>query len=532
MSAAAPKNPSSVAVAEWRPKINPWLTAAAVMLATFMVVLDTSIASVSLPYIAGNLGATHTEATWVLTSCLVSNAIVLPASAWLSRLFGRKRFLSVCIILFTLASAMCGLATSLPMLVVARVLQGIGGGAMQPLAQSILLESFPPNKRGTAMAVYGFGVILAPIMGPALGGWLTDTYSWRWIFLINLPVGVLAVMMVSKWIEDPPYARASRPERIDGIGLGLMVVGLGALQITLDKGQEVDWLASVWLRWGAAIAVLALAGFVVRELTTEHPIVNLRILKNRNFAVGCLLYTMFGAALYALVALQPLFLQTLMGYTALDSGLTVSPRGLGTLIALVVIGPLMGRVSQRLLVAVGFAALGLSALWFSQMTLQVSMASIVPANILNGFGSGFVFVPLTTLALGMLPNEQMADASGLQNLTRNIGGSFGLSFVATMLERFSQAHQSSMVGHMSLLNPVYDQRVGLLQQMFGAHFSPADALHRAQAFLYSRLLQQADYWAYMNLFYVLAGLYVVCTLSVFLLKPVRPTHAVETAIEM
>jgi len=529
--AAAQTSPSNAPAAEWRPRINPWLTAVAVMSATFMVVLDTSIASVSLPYIAGNLGATHTEATWVLTSYLVSNAIVLPASAWFSRFFGRKRFLSVCIILFTLASVMCGISTSLGMLVVARVLQGVGGGAMQPLAQAILLESFPPAKRGTAMAVYGFGVILAPILGPTLGGWLTDAYSWRWIFLINVPVGVLAVLMVSWWTEDPRYVRAARPERIDGLGFGLMALGLGTLQITLDKGQDVDWFSAVWLRWFVVISVLALLGFVARELTTAHPIVNLRILRNRNFAVGCLLYTMFGAALYALVALQPLFLQTLLGYTAFDSGLTVSPRGFGSVIALLLIGPLVRRVSQRLLVAGGFVALGVSALWFSRMNLQVSMGSIVPANILNGFGSGFVFVPLTTLALGMLPNEQMADASGLQNLMRNIGGSFGLSFVSTMLERYSQAHQSLMVGHLSPLNPLYQQRLGSLQHLFESHFNPADALHRAQALSYRVLLQQADYWSFMNLFYVVAGLYVVCTVSVFLLKPVRAAHA-EATVEL
>ena len=352
-----------------------------------------------------------------------------------------------------------GSRPALGCLVVARVLQGVGGGVMQPLSQSILLESFPPAKRGAAMAVYGFGVIFAPIIGPTLGGWLTDAYSWRWIFLINLPVGVLSVFMVLWWVEDPPYIRAARPGRIDGIGFALMALWLGTLQITLDKGQEVDWFSAVWLRWFVVISALAMLGFIVREMTTEHPIVDLRILKNRNFAVGSVMYAMFGAALYAMIALQPLFLQSLLHYTAFDSGLTVSPRGFGSFFALLLVGRLVARVSQRLLVAVGFLILALSAFWFSRMNLQVSMSSIVPVNILNGFGAGFVFVPLTTVSLGMLRNEQMANATGIQNLMRNIGSAVGLSFVSTMLERYAQAHQMLMVGHLSPLNPVYHQRL-------------------------------------------------------------------------
>ena len=531
MSAATVMTDTAIApVAEWRSRTNPWLIAVAVITPVFMVVLDSSIASVALPYIAGNLGATRTEATWVLTSYLASNAIMLPASAWLSRFFGRKRLLAHCTVLFTLASVMCGFSTSLGMLVFARVLQGIGGGVMQPLSQAILLESFPVAKRGTAMAVYGFGVILAPILGPPLGGWLTDTFSWRWIFLSKSPVGVLAVLFILWWVEDPPYIRAARPGRIDGIGFGLMALWLGTLQITLDKGQEADWFSAAWLRWFVAISVLAMLGFVWRELTTAHPIVDLRILKNRNFTIGCVLYAIFGAAMYALVALQPLFLQTLMGYTAFDSGLTVSPRGLGLIVALLLVSSLEGKVSHRSLLTVGFVCLALSAFWLSRMNLQMSMSNIVPVNILNGFGSGFVFVPLTIVALGALRNEQMANATSIQNLLRNIGGGVGLSFVSTMIERYSQAHQNLMVGHLSPLNPLYEKRLGFLQHVFESHFSSADALHRGQALLYRVLLQQADYWSYMNLFYVVTGLYAVCTISVFLLKPVRPAHA-EAATE-
>ena len=525
MSRAAGASPIPASPAQWYPAVNPWLIAVAVISAMFMVVLDTSIAAVALPYIAGNLGATQNEATWVLTSYLVSNAIVLPASAWFSRLFGRKRLLLVCIALFTFSSILCGFSTSIQMLVVARVLQGVGGGVMQPLSQSILLESFPPAKRGAAMAVYGFGVIFAPIIGPTLGGWLTDAYSWRWIFLINFPVGILSVFMVLWWIEDPPYIRATRPGRIDGIGFALMALWLGTLQITLDKGQEADWFSAVWLRWFVVISGLAMLAFIVREMKTEHPIVDLRILKDRNFVVGSVMYAMFGAALYAMIAMQPLFLQSLLHYTAYDSGLTVSPRGFGSFIALLLVGPLVARVSQRMLVAVGFLALALSAFWFSQMNLQVSMSSIVPVNILNGFGAGFVFVPLTTVSLGMLRNEQMANATGIQNLLRNIGSAVGLSFVSTMLERYAQTHQMLMVDHLSPLNPVYQQKLAFLQHIFESRFSPADALHRAQAFLYGILLQQSVYWSFMNLFYLVAGLLLLCAVGVLLLKPVRAVHA-------
>ena len=317
------------------------------MLATFMEVLDTSIASVALPYIGGNLGATPSEATWVLTSYLVSNAIVLPASGWLSRHFGRKRLLMTCIIIFSASSVLCGAATSLPMLIVARVLQGAGGGALQPLAQSIMLESFPPAKRGTAMAVYGIGVVCAPILGPTLGGWLTDTWSWRWAFYINLPVSIVAVFMISLFVEDPPWIREGKPGRIDGVGLGFMALGLGALQILLDRGQEADWFDALWMRWLAgAVRRLALLFFIFWELRVSDPIVNLRILKNRNFAVACALFFLFGAAIYGLVALQPLFLQTLLGYTALEAGLTVSPRGLGAFFALFVVGALIAKAGR------------------------------------------------------------------------------------------------------------------------------------------------------------------------------------------
>jgi len=510
-------------ISDWQPQVNPWLVAVAVMLATFMVVLDTSIATVALPYIAGNLGATQNEATWVLTSYLVANAIILPASAWLAKFFGRKRLLIGCIVIFTLASLACGLATSMPMLVVARVLQGAGGGAMQPLSQAILLESFPPARRGLAMAIFGIGTVFAPTIGPTLGGWLTDTYSWRWAFYINLPVGVAAIFMISMLVRDPHYIRNARPKSVDGIGFALMALWLGTLQISLDKGQEVNWFSAVWLRWFLGISAVAMVAFILRELSTAQPIADLRILKNRNFAMSCILYGLFGVALYALITLQPLFLQSLMGYDALNAGLTVTPRGIGLFAALFLVGALVTRVDQRLLVGLGFLGVGISSLLFSRMNLQVSMGNIIPANILNGFGCGCIFVPLMTLSVTTLHNEQIGNATGIQNLIRNIGGSIGLSFVSTMLERSSQTHQAMMVGHLSPLNPQYQRHLAAAQGLFATRFTPADALERAHALSYHTLVQQADYWSFVSIFYLIAWLCILCVPCVLFFK--RPRFA-------
>ncbi|HEX5397906.1 MAG TPA: DHA2 family efflux MFS transporter permease subunit [Verrucomicrobiae bacterium] len=514
---------------EWRPRFNPWLIAVPVMLATFMVILDTSIVVVALPYIAGNLGAARDESTWVLTSYLVANAVILPASAWFSSFFGRKRFLVACTVLFTVASAVCGIATSMPMLVIARVMQGLGGGAMQPLAQAILLESFPPTQRGAATALFGLGIVVAPVVGPTLGGWLTDQFSWRWTFFINLPVGILAVFLMLLVVEDPPYIRASRPGRIDGIGFGLMGLFLGTLQIILDKGQDADWFSAVWLRWFAVICAASFIGFIARELRTDHPIVDLRIFKNRNFAVSSALFWLFGLVLYALIALQPLVLQSLLGYSAFDAGLSVTPRGVGALIGVFAVGALVNRVNPKILVGIGFATLGLSSYMLSQLNLQMSMSNIVLPNIISGLGTSAVFVPLTTLSIGTLRNEQIGNATGLQNLVRNIGGSVGLSYVSTMLERYAQAHQSMMVGQLSPLNPEYQQHLGLAQRLLGLHFDPAGALARARELLYHTMLQQSSYWAFMNLFYVVACLCALCLLCVFVFERPKQVRAVAMA---
>jgi DHA2 family multidrug resistance protein len=514
---------------EWRPRANPWAIAIAVMLATFMVILDTSIAVVALPYIAGNLGATQDESTWVLTSYLVANAIILPASTWFSGYFGRKNFLMACTVIFTASSLLCGVASSMTMLVVSRILQGIGGGAMQPLSQSILLESFPPAKRGAATAVFGLAIVVAPILGPTLGGWLTDNWSWRWAFYINLPVGIIAFFLMSMVLEDPPYIRHAKPKPFDGMGFGLVALCLGSLQVVLDKGQDADWFAAIWLRWLALLCVLSFIVFIVRELTAAHPLVDLGVLKNRNFAVSCLLFGAFGTMLYALITIQPLFLQSLLGYDAFKSGLSVCPRGIGALAALFFVGALIHKLDARLLAGLGFAVIAISSFLLCRLTLQISMSSLVWPNILAGFGTGCLFVPLTTLSVSTLRNEQIGNAIGLQSLIRNTGGSIGLSLVATFQQRLAEAHQFLMVGQLSPLNPQYQQRTVIAQHIFEQHFNPGDAQAHARGLLYNTLIQQSNYWSFMNIFFKLACICALCVLGILLYAKPQAVHAVHAS---
>jgi DHA2 family multidrug resistance protein len=496
------------------------------MLATFMEVLDTSVANVSLPHIAGSLAASNEEALWVLTSYLVANAIVLPAAGWFAGRFGRKRFLTVCIVIFTLASLGAGAASSLGLMIVARIVQGAGGGALQPLAQAVLLESFPPERRGVAMAAYGMGVVVAPIVGPTLGGWITDNYSWRWIFYINLPIGLLAVFMTQTFVEDPPYLRSGGRRRIDYLGFGLMALWLATLQVVLDKGQEVDWFAAPWLRVLSGVSVVAFIAFVARELRTAEPIVQLRILRDRNFAVGLLLITVMGAVLYASISLLPLFLQTLMGYPALQSGLAVSPRGLGALASMVVVGRLVGRVDGRWLVATGFAVLAVSTFMLGRLTLDVAMRSVVLPNVISGVAMGFIFVPLTTMALGTLPNQQIGNATGLYNLMRNIGGSFGIAITTTLLARGAQRTQALLVGYLSPDNPIYREQLQALTAMLTPQLG-AGAAEQATAIMYERLLRQAMLVSYVDTFRLIALVCLACVPLVLLFRRVRaPATAV------
>ena len=496
---------------EWVPSANPWWIAVSVMLATFMVVLDSSVATVALPHIAGNLSASTDEATWVLTSYLVSNAIMLPATGWISRRIGRKRLLMASIVVFTAASVLCGMSISLPMLIVARVLRGVGGGGMQPLAQSILLESFPPRQHGTAMAAYGIGIVVAPVIGPTLGGWITDSYSWRWIFYINVPVGVLALFMANTFIEDPPYIKRAFRGAIDYLGFGLMAVWLGSLQLVLDKGQEADWFAAIWIRWLTAVSALALVAFVLREFTDREPIVQLRVLAHRNFGVGTLITGLYGVVLYSVTATLPLFLQTLMGYPAMDSGLAVSPRGLGSMLAMLVVGTLVNYIDERLLLVCGFSILGLSTFMLSRINLDISMFTVALPNFINGFAGGFIFVPLTTMAMGRLRKDEIGNAAGIYNLVRNIGGSIGIASVTTLLVRNAQVHQNYLVANIATLNPTAAALLKGLETQLRLTGLDAYTAHRtALAEIYGMVQQQASLLAYVDDFRLLGFLSLLC----------------------
>jgi DHA2 family multidrug resistance protein len=510
--------------AEWRPSVNPWLIAAAVMLATFLEVLDSSVANVALPHIAGNLSASTDEATWVLTSYLVSNAIVLPMTGWLSSVFGRKRFLIGCVVLFTLASAACGAASSLGFLITARIIQGAAGGALQPLSQAILMESFPPAKRGVAMATFGLGVVVAPIIGPVLGGWITDNYSWRWVFYINIPFGVLAVLLSQVFLEDPPYLRAAREKsrgRIDYIGFGAMALWLATLQVILDRGQQDDWFNALWLRWASLICLASMVWFIVWELRTEHPLVSLRVFTNRNFAVGTLLITIMGIVLYSTTALLPLFLQGLMGYPALNSGLAVSPRGLGAIAALLVVGRLVGKIDTRLMIAFGFGLLAYSTQLFARIDLEITSVSITWPNILSGIGMGFIFVPLTTTTMGELSNEQMGNATGIFNLMRNVGGSIGISLATTLVARGGQIHQAILAGHLTPYDMRTRQFLHGTAHAMAAFSDKVTGQRQAYGILYGTLVQQANLAAYIDTFAFLALLCLLSVPVVLLFKKVR-----------
>lgn len=523
--AAASATADPLSAAEEAPQevthgVNPWLIAASVMLATFMEVLDTAIASVALPYIAGSLSASNDEATWVLTSYLVANAIILPASNWFSLRFGRKRFLLACVIIFTIASFACGAAPTLGMMLLARVVQGAGGGALQPLSQAILLESFPPRKRGAAMAVFAFGVVVAPVLGPTLGGWLTDTYSWRYAFYINIPVGALALFMISRFIHDPPYISKAKVAPFDKIGFGTLVVWSGCLQIILDKGQEVDWFGAIWLRWAFLAFVISFAWFIYQSWFAKDPLVDLRVLKDRNFLIGCTLIFLFGIGIYSTVTVLPLFYQELLGYTAFTAGLVVAPRGLGAICGMPVIGYLSNKVDPRYLLTFGFLTFGLTTLYFGSITLDVSPTTLFLPILITGFGLSFVFVPISTAAYGTLRNEQIGNASGLFNLMRNVGGSIGISIATTLLVRRSDVHQSE------ILNST--KGTGLAQSLQGAqhaltgYFGSGNAARPAQALLYRELVRQASLWSFVDVFRWLSMLCAACVIVVWFFKKVKP----------
>ncbi len=503
--------------------VNPWLVAAAVMLPTFMEVLDTAIASVALPYIAGSLSASNSEATWVLTSYLVSNAVILPASNWFGRRFGRKRFLLTCVIIFTTASFFCGAAPTLAVILLARVIQGAGGGALQPLSQSILLESFPPAKRAAAMAAYGLGVVVAPVLGPTLGGWLTDSYSWRYAFYINIPVGILAVVMISRFVHDPHYIRHAKVGPFDNIGFGLLIVWTGCLQVVLDKGQEDDWFGAVWVRWAVAALAIALVLWIWRSWSNPQGLVNLHALKDRNLRTGMFMIAMLGMAIYITISILPLYYQEILGYTAFTAGLVVGPRGIGTIIGTPIIGILGSRVDPRKLLSAGFLGFAVCAYTFGNVDLSIGPYTLLIPILFTGFALSFVFVPLSTMTISTIPNQEMGNATGLFNMLRNIGGSVGISLATTEIIRRSDLHQTYLTANLSPPSAMLQQNSALIARYLDHQLGPASARPGAYGLLYRLMLQQAAQLAYIDVFRWTALLALFCAAATWLFKK-PPAH--------
>lgn len=510
--------PSTEVAPVWKPKWNPWLIAIAVMSATFMEVLDTSISNVALPHIGGSLAATTEESTWMVTSYLVSNAIVLPLTGWISSTFGRKNFLLVCIAIFTLASLLSGAAMSLNQLILFRILQGLGGGAMQPTAQAILFESFPPEKRGQAMAFYGMGIVVAPILGPIVGGWLTDNYSWRWTFYINLPVGILASFLVWTILEDPPYLKESKGGKVDFLGFLFLVIWVGSLQIMLDKGQLEDWFDSPMIIGLCALFVIFLVVFVIWETTRKNPIVDLSIFRDRTFALSTMLITMVGGVLYGTLTLGPLFLQQLRGYPAFDAGLAVAPRGAGAMASMMFVGALLARFDGRIFVCIGFCFLSFSNHLLGQLSMNTGVDQVVFPNILAGIGMGLVFVPLATIANDKLPPRKISTASGVFNLMRNLGGGVGIAMSTTLLSRGAQFHQSRLTEH----THIYSQQMMDWQAKVQPGMQAVAGDQGWIAALAGTVARQASMLSYVDAYTVMSWVCIACAPLVFLLaKPSR-----------
>jgi len=508
----------------WKPRFNPWVIALTVTLATFMEALDSSIANVALPHIAGSLGASYDEATWVLTSYLVSNAIILPISGWIANRIGRKRFYMSCVVGFTVFSFCCGLANSLAMLVIFRILQGAAGGGLQPSERAILADTFAPEKRSVAFAIYGMAVVVAPAIGPTIGGWITDNYTWRWIFFLNIPVGILSILLTSRIVEDPPYLKRVRKKlgSVDGIGLGLLAVTIGALQIMLDKGQEKDWFGSNLIVACALLAGIGFIAFLWRELSTPHPIIDLSLYRSRNFSMTQLVMVVIGASLYSTTVMIPQFLQEILGYTATQAGMVLSLGGLVLIILLPIVGFLGQRLDPRAMICFGFAWVSFGIWRISSLNLSISFWDAASWRVIMVLGMPFLFVPISVMSYVGVPQVKNNEVSGLTALARNIGGSLGISFISTMLVRRAQVHQNFLAARVypgstnyRILNRGFD---GMLQHQ---GYSPAGAASGATAHIYSMMVQQANVLAYIDTIHALVIL-TVCLIPIgYLMKKPR-----------
>ena len=517
---------SSIEQQEWKPSVNPWFLILPVMLATFMYALDETVANVALPHIAGTYSVSSQESIWVLTSYLMASSIVIPMIDFFCKFMGRRNFFMLGVFIFTVASFLCGISNSIGMIVVARAMQGFGGGCLMPMAQAVTMESFTGEARNKAMAVFGLVVIVAPILGPVMGGWITENWSWPYIFFINVPVGFLCIVLAKKFLEDPPYAQRQKSIHLDKFGFLWLCIWLVPLQVVFDKGNEADWFNAPWICWLTAVAVIGGILFFVSQIKGKKTMVKLDVFKDVNYLFGTIMLIMINAVLLASLAILPQMLQYMMGYDAFTSGLAIMPRGLGSFIALIIFGGLGGRLSYKTYGIIGLSCLGIGGWMLSMLNLQISMMNIVIPNMIFGIGLVFTMMPITTLSCITLRNDQMTNAAGLQNLLKTIGGAIGTSLVATMISRFSQVHQNGLVKTLSETNTLFIERLnayaGSLIHQAG---DGLNAIYLAEKLLYNQLIQQATLCAYMTTFKVFAIACLMLLPFMFLLKSERKKGA-------
>ena len=505
---------------EWRPEGNPWLVALPTIFAAFMFVLDETIANVALPHMAGTFSASHDESLWILTSYLVASGIMIPAVDWFSKLLGRRNFFILSILIFTFSSFLCACSKSMGMMVAARALQGLGGGGLLPIAQAVLLESFPKEQRGKSMAVFGLVIVVAPIIGPVLGGWITDNFDWTWVFLINIPIGLITAYLSYELLEEPPYAKKQKGKvPIDGLGFLFLSVWLISLQVVLDKGNNADWFHAAWVRKLSAVSAISAILFFWSQFTNKKSLLDLRVFKDKNFTAGTIIQCVIQAVLLASVALLPQFLQMLMGYSAYLSGLSIMPRGIGACLSMILCGNLTSKVDNRILAAFGLSLVGLASWWLGNLNLQIASVNIALPNFIFGLGMGFAMIPLVALSVITLKNSQMTNASGLQNLLKNVCGAVGTSIAGTLVSRYSQIHQHYMVDNLSTLNPVFQAKFSAIAGAFSTITNPVTAKEMASYYLYGTMVKQATLWGYMEAFRIYGmALFVIIPLILFIRK--------------
>lgn len=492
---------------QWKPK-KPWLLIIPVMFAAFMFALDQTIANIALPHMAGTFSVSSQESIWVLTSYLIASCITIPMLDWLSKLVGRKLLFISCVGLFTMASFCCGISTSIIMMVIARFMQGLGGGILLPLAQSIIMESFQGKQLNTAIAVFGGVVIMAPIIGPVLGGWITENYSWNWIFFINVPIGIIVILLAIKMLEEPPYARRQKNVHTDYLGITFLILFAVAFEIMMDKGNDLDWFQSPLVCKLTVIWVICLICLIISQIKQKESLIKFDVLKDWNYLTGTTVVTVMAAIMFASMAILPQFMQNMMGYNALQSGLAMMPRGIGSLCGLILVTKLVVIFDARFVSCFGILILSFASWMLGFINLEISPAAVIIPNILYGFGMATGMMPIVTLSCKALPSEKMSNASGLQNFIKTIGGAVGTSLVATFISRFSQVHQNMLVQNLTETNPVYMERLQTYSSVFSASTDTVTAKHMANGLINGQLIQQAHLWAFIDSFriYAFAGL--------------------------